>query len=119
MKMAAEINGLLAASVGFLGAIIGGVLVYFASVKAATLQTRASYILHIVDMYPSEFAAFYEALRDADVNRLDALRKTWFYYLLIMVLPPQIKRQLEDSIDNREWDKAMDLLRKVLSGEWD
>jgi len=122
MKMTAEINGLLVASVGFLGviigAIIGGVMGYFASLKSVTVQTRVSYVLSIVNLYPDVFASFYEALRHADTDRLDALRKTWFYYLLVMPLPSKIKRQFEDSIDNREWDKAMDLLRKIASGEW-
>jgi hypothetical protein len=123
MKMATEINGLLAASVGFLGAIIGaiigGVMVYFASVKSVTVQTRVSYVLSIVNLYPDVFASFYEALRNADVNRLVVLRNSWFYHLLVMPLPSKIKRQFEDSLDNREWDKAMDLLRKIASGEWD
>jgi hypothetical protein len=64
------------------------------------------------------FASFYEALRNADVNRLVVLRNSWIYHLLVMALPPKIKRQFEDSLDNREWDKAMDLLRKIASGEW-
>jgi hypothetical protein len=119
MKMATEINGLLAASVGFLGAIIGGVMVYFASVKSVTVQTRVSYVLSIVNINPYVFASFYEPLRNADVNRLVVLRNSWFYHLLVTPLPPKIKRQFEDSLDNREWDKAMDLLRKIASGEWD
>jgi hypothetical protein len=119
MKMVAEINGLLAASAGFLGAIIGGVMVYFASVKSVTVQTRVSYVLSIVNLYQDAFALFYDALRNADVNRLVVLRKSLFYHLLVMPLPSKIKRQFEDSLDNREWDKAIDLLRKIVSGEWD
>ena len=118
MKMVTEINGLLAASVGFLGVIIGGVMVYFASVKSVTVQTRVSYVLSIVNLYPNVFASFYEPLRNADVNRLVVLRNSWFYHLLVMPLPSKIKRQFEDSLDNKEWDKAMDLLRKIASGEW-
>jgi hypothetical protein len=120
MRMISEIIGnLITALIGLLGTIIGGVLVYFASIRATTVQTRASYVLHIVDMYPSEFASFYEVLRNRDVNRLDTLMKSRFYYLLVMVLPREIKRQLEDSIDKREWDKAEDLLAKIASGKWD
>jgi hypothetical protein len=59
MKMAAEINGLLAASAGLIGAIIGGVLVYLASIRAATVQTRANYVLQIIGRYPSEYGIFF------------------------------------------------------------
>jgi hypothetical protein len=119
MKMAAEINGLLAASAGFLGAIIGGVMVYFASVKAATVQTRANYVLQIIGKYPSDYEELCWALENKDAGKLDEARKSWLYHLLVTPLPPKIKRQFEDSLDNREWDKAMDLLRKIASGEWD
>lgn len=113
------ISGVVNASAGLIGAIIGGVMVYFASVKAATVQTRANYVLQIIGRYPSEYRIFCWALENGDAGKLDVLRKTWFYFLLVMPLPPKIKRQFEDSLDNREWDKAMDLLRKIASGEWD
>jgi hypothetical protein len=123
MKMAAEINGLLAASAGFLGAIIGaiigGVMVYFASVKAATVQTRANYVLQIIGKYSSDYEVLCWALENKDAGKLDEARKSWFYHLLVTPLPPKIKRQFEDSLDNREWDKAEDLLRKIASGKWD
>jgi hypothetical protein len=113
------ISGVVNASAGLIGAIIGGVLVYLASIRAATVQTRANYVLQIIGRYPSEYGIFFWALENGDAGKLDAFRKTLFYSLLVMPLPPKIKRQFEDSLDNREWDKAMDLLRKIASGEWD
>jgi hypothetical protein len=124
MSMILEINGnLITAVIGLLGtlsgAFIGGVLVYYTSVKTVTVQSRVRYVLRIVEMYPSGFASFYEALRNGDANRLKELMKSRFYYLLVMVLPRKIKRQLEDSIANKEWDKAEDLLTNIASGKWD
>ena len=119
MKMAAEINGLLAASAGFLGVIIDGVMVYFASVKTATVQTRADYVPLLIGKYPSDYEVLCWALENKDAGKLNAARKSWFYHRLVTPLPSKIKSQFEDSLDNREWDKAMDLLRKIASGEWD
>jgi hypothetical protein len=113
------ISGVVNALAGLIGAIIGGVLVYFASIRGATVQTRANYVLQIIGRYPSEYRIFCWALENGDAGKLDALRITPFYRELVMPLPPKIKRQFEDSLDNREWDKAMDLLRKIASGEWD
>jgi hypothetical protein len=120
MRMISEIIGnLITALIGLLGTIIGGVLVYFTSVKTVIVQSRVSYVLDIVEMYPDGFASFYETLRNRDANRLNELMKSRFYYLLAMVLPRKIKRQLEDSIANKEWDKAEDLLTNIASGKWD
>jgi hypothetical protein len=96
-----------------------GVICRFICKSAATIQTRANYMLHIITKYPKEYTSFCWALENGNVKVLDALRKTPFYGELVILLPPKIKRQFEDSIDNREWDKAMDLLRKMASGEWD
>ena len=113
------ISGVVNASAGILGAIIGGFIVHFASVKAATIQTRANYVLQIIGKHPDEYKVLCWALENKDTGKLDAARQGWFYRLLVTPLPPKIKRQFEDSLDNREWDKAMDLLRKIASGEWD
>jgi hypothetical protein len=95
------------------------VICRFICKSAATAQTRASYIQQIIEKYGKEYMLFCLALKNRNDKLLDVIRQTPFYIELVVLLPSKIKRQFEDSLDNREWDKAMDLLRKIASGEWD
>ncbi len=95
------------------------VICRFICKSAATAQTRASYIQQIIEKYGKEYMVFSLALENRNDKLLDGIRQTPFYIELVVLLPSKIKRQFEDSLDNREWDKAINLLRKIVSGEWD
>ncbi len=95
------------------------VICRFICKSAATAQTRASYIQQIIEKYGKEYMLFSSALKNRNDKLLDMIRQTPFYIELVVLLPPKIKRQFEDSLDNREWDKAKDLLTKIASGKWD
>jgi hypothetical protein len=99
--------------------LLRAVICRFICKSAATAQTRASYTQQIIEKYRNEYKVFCLALENGNDKLLDAIRKTPFYHELVILLPSKIKRQFEDSLDNREWDKAMDLLRKIILGEWD
>jgi hypothetical protein len=112
-------NLLVALLSGLIGAVIGGIIVYYTSIRQVNRQARISYVLQLLNNNSSQFQAFITAISNRDISSLRSLLDSPFYQALLAPLSENLKVEFEKSVNQQEWDNIDGLLRRVLLGDWD
>jgi ABC-type uncharacterized transport system permease subunit len=121
MEVEAIVSVIVSLLSGLLGAVIGGLFLYYATIRQINRQARIGYVLQLIGSgnNQSSFQAIVHSIKNKNASTLQASQKSPFYDALTLPISKKLNDELENAISRQKWDRVNQLMRKILLGDWD